>query len=146
MGKPEDVTSKDEHGTINNIADFEIELTRDKRQDNGTVNTNQDHKLFKRYIVDQSANSTETETSSLLNIADEAVWHANAVLCIKKKLCCVHLNRVAKAVHRDGNLAYCDVCLIDRVATITYRDVDFICRDVSCIFRDANFIRRDVSK
>ena len=61
VGKPEDVTSKDEHGTINNIADFEIELTRDKRQDNGTVNTNQDHKLFKRYIVDQSANSTETE-------------------------------------------------------------------------------------
>ena len=64
----------------------------------------------------------------------------------KNKLCCVHLNRVAKTVHRDGNLAYRDVCLIDRVATITYRDVTFICRDVSCIFRDANFIRRDVSK
>jgi len=74
------------------------------------------------------------------------VWHANAVLCIKNKLCCVHLNRVAKTVHRDGNLAYRDVCLIDLVATITYRDVNFICRDVSCIFRDANFIRRDVSK
>ena len=75
------------------------------------------------------------------------LWHANAVLCIKKnKLCCVHLNRVAKTVHRDGNLAYRDVCLIDRVATITYRDVNFICRDVSCIFRDANIIRRDVSK
>jgi len=75
------------------------------------------------------------------------VWHANAVLCIKiNKLCCVHLNRVAKTVHRDGNLAYRDVCSIDRVATITYRDVNFICRDVSCIFRDANFIRRDVSK
>jgi len=64
----------------------------------------------------------------------------------KNKWCCVHLNRVAKTVHRDGNLAYRDVCLIDRVATITYHDVNFICRDVSCIFRDANFIRRDVSK
>jgi len=74
VGKPEDVTSKDEHGTINNIADFEIELTRDKRQYNGTVNTNQDHKLFKSYIVDQSANSTETEMSSLLNMAEEAEY------------------------------------------------------------------------
>jgi len=64
----------------------------------------------------------------------------------KIKLCCAHLNRVAKTVHRDGNLAYRNVCSIDRVATITYRDVNFICRDVSCIFRDANFIRRDVSK
>jgi len=60
----------------------------------------------------------------------------------KKKLCCVHLNRVAKTVHRDGNLAHRDVCLIDRVATITYRDVNFICRDVSCIFRDANLWKR----
>jgi len=51
------------------------------------------------------------------------------------KLCCVHLNRVAKTVHRDGNLAYRDVCLIDRVATITYRDVNFICRVFATRFK-----------
>jgi len=96
VGNPEEVTSQDEHGTINNIDDF-IELTRNKRQDNDTVNTNRDRKLFKLYIVDSSVNSTETETSPLFNMAEKTGDKIMCPMCTGLYRCCAWLREKRKS-------------------------------------------------